>query len=68
MRVIALISLVVLTGCAQAQAVKMQHADGRSVTCGPYRVGGFNGEQVATLQQESCLNDYRAQGFIRVPN
>jgi hypothetical protein len=68
MKYAVLLSVLVLAGCAQAEAVKMKHADGRTVQCGPYRVGGFNGEAMATAQQESCLNDYRVQGFVRVPN
>lgn len=68
MKYAVLLVVLVLAGCAQAEAVKMRHVDGRIAQCGPYHVSGLNGEMVATMQQESCLNDYRAQGFIRTAN
>lgn len=69
MKYAVLLSVLALAGCAQAEAVKMRHpGTGQVVQCGPYRVGGFSGEQMATMQQESCLNDFRAQGYVRVAN
>lgn len=66
LRVIALLWLLcaMFTGCSSA--IELRHPDGRRAQCGPYHVGG--GMQFALAEREArCLDDYRRQGFERVP-
>ncbi len=60
--------LVVLAGCTMTEPVYMKNLQtGLVVKCGPY--DGRPLQSLASAQRESqCIQDYKEQGFVRVPN
>jgi hypothetical protein len=63
MKFTALMGLVVLGLAACTGAVKMQHpATGKVVACGPY-----SADTNAPWRESQCIQDYKEQGYVRVP-
>jgi hypothetical protein len=61
-RLLALaLGALVLSGCATT-TIFMQHPDGRRAECNLH-IGVWQAERV----QRECAEDYKAQGFHRVP-
>lgn len=54
----------VLFGCASA--VRLRHADGREVRCGPYYYTGTHAG-AAAWRESQCIRDFQRQGFERAP-
>jgi hypothetical protein len=47
----------------------MKHRDGRVATCGPYALGMTMGDDTAVAMREAkCIDDFKAQGFVRQPS
>lgn len=58
-------ALVVLMGCTQT--VYMKHpATGKTVQCGPYRSTGIPA-MAGAMREAQCIQDYKEQGYVRVP-
>ncbi len=60
--------LLVLAACGRVDPVTLKHPEtGESVQCGPYT--GLTDRSYAggVLQQRGCIEDYRAQGYKRIP-
>jgi hypothetical protein len=60
---------LLVAACGQIDAVYLKHpTTGRVVQCGPYTgVTGYT-HTGTVLQQRGCIEDYRAQGYERVPS
>jgi hypothetical protein len=60
-----LLLLLLLGGCSSA--IIMRHPDGREADCGGYV---FLSPAVAAgvpQRERQCIEDYKAQGYVRVP-
>lgn len=59
-----LLLVAALTGCTSA--VTLRHPDGRVAKCGPYDARPLN--SIASAERErGCIQDYKEQGFVRIP-
>jgi hypothetical protein len=63
-RLLMLAFVLILAGC-QTTPVKLRHADGRVVTCGPYPATGIPASAGA-MRERGCIEDFQRQGFERV--
>jgi hypothetical protein len=51
------------------ESIVMKHRDGRVATCGPYALGMTMGDDTAVAMREAkCIDDFKAQGFVRQPS
>lgn len=61
--------VLLLTGCTTDLIYLKNKETGQTVTCGGKFVGldkDFKIEGIAA-QESQCINDYKEQGFVRVP-
>ena len=59
--------LLILAACT-TDPVFMRHPEtGQTVQCGPYDSGGVKAT-AAALHEAQCIQDYKEQGFVRVPS
>ena len=68
-KVAALIALTfALAACMRIEAVRLEHPEtGRVVICGPYSgLTGYNFAATAAIQR-GCVEDFKEQGYVRVP-
>ncbi len=64
----AIAVMIVAAACGRLEAVHFKHpGTGKTVQCGPYT--GFTGYTYSggVIMQRGCVEDYRAQGYLRVP-
>ncbi len=67
MKYAMLLTATLLGACGvQTDAVYLRHPDGRLTHCGPYSTLAGQSEGAAVMER-GCIEDYRAQGFVRVP-
>jgi hypothetical protein len=67
MRWVVVFSALALLACSHTDPVYMKNAaTGKVVVCGPYKNNDFNATAAATHEQQ-CIQDYKEQGFLRVP-
>lgn len=66
---VLLVGLLVLAGCS-TQAVTLRHpVSGATVRCGPFSTTqNYGSAQAAAMQEAQCIQDYKEQGFVRVPS
>jgi hypothetical protein len=59
--------ILLLAACSSTVPVKMRHPKtGQVVQCGPYDTSGMR--HIAAAQHEAqCIQDYKEQGYVRVP-
>ena len=60
-----LVLVLALTGCTSAITMR-NPVSGDTAKCGPYYYYGIFAA-TATQREMNCVADYRAQGFMRVP-
>lgn len=58
------VGFLLLSGCTAP--VMMRNSDGVTVQCGPYNSAGLPGLS-AGRREAQCIQDYKEQGFVRVP-
>jgi hypothetical protein len=63
MKLTALVLILTLTGCTSVDLYNPQ--TGQKATCGPYTIG--SGSEGAAMREIKCVDDFRKQGFVRVP-
>ena len=57
-----------LAACQEIKAVYLRHPETKHVVeCQSYRPLNIGTAQVRLAQQRGCIEDYRAQGYLRVP-
>lgn len=69
MRHFLLIALLTLSSCTTDPIYLKNKKTGEIVTCGQHYVGlakDFKMEGIA-MEEGQCINDYKEQGYIRVP-
>ena len=58
-------------GCASVETAYLKHPQTRQVVqCGPYEyviLRGSGEPEAAAARQSQCIEDYKEQGFVRVP-
>jgi len=61
--------VLLLTACGPSAVQLRNPTTGQTTQCGPYNIVGQgpNAADAAAMIQARCLDDYRAQGFVRVP-
>lgn len=59
-------ALITLAGC-QSEPIFLRHPDGRTVQCGPFAERGVHGQAAAAMREAQCIEDYKQQGYQRVP-
>jgi hypothetical protein len=67
--ILAAVAAFSLAACGPAAVHLRNPATGQTTQCGPYNVVGQgpNAADAAAMEQSRCLDDYRVQGFERVP-
>jgi hypothetical protein len=64
---IVLCSLFVLAACA-TQPVQLRHPQtGKVVECGPYETYNASSKQTAAIRERGCIEDFKQQGYMRLP-
>lgn len=59
--------LLLLAACVATDPVILKHPKtGQTVQCGPYS-GRGEGPGAAVMHEIQCIQDFKEQGFIRVP-
>ena len=49
--------------------VHLKHQEtGKVVQCGPFRQGGPTGAVAAAMHEAKCIDDFKEQGYVRVPS
>ncbi len=68
-KVVIILTLVALAGCATSELVYLQNASGLKVQCGPYTDYGnvSRANMVAHKKLRDCISDYQRQGYERIP-
>ncbi len=57
-----------LAACARIEAVRLKHPEtGHIVQCGPYTGLTDYTYSGAVISQRGCVEDYKDQGYVRVP-
>lgn len=57
-----------LVACQEIEAVYLRHPETkRVVECQSYRPLNIGTAQIRLVQQRGCIEDYQAQGYVRVP-
>ena len=69
MRIVIILIMVGLAGCATSEIVHLQNAVGQGVQCGPYTDYGNIPTANLTTQDKlrHCVSDYQRQGYERIP-
>lgn len=67
MRIFAVLMLLVLTGCLTTDPIYLRHPQtGKTVQCGPYDSRALHA-QASAIREGQCTEDFRAQGYVRLP-
>lgn len=56
---------LVLAGCTQG--ITMRHPDGRTAECGGMAFHAPALQQAAPERERQCINNFKQQGFVRMP-
>jgi len=65
--IFVLASTLLVAACSQTEPVYMKNpVTGQSATCGPYKNNDLNAT-AAAIHEKQCIEDYKEQGFVRVP-
>jgi len=67
MRATALLLLVGLAGCSTETIYLKNPATGETATCGGHPLAFPIYATVAASHDQECVQDYKEQGFVRVP-
>lgn len=58
--------LLILAACTTAPVYLKHPQTGAVVNCGGYPAGGW-AATAGALREAKCIDDYRSQGYVRVP-
>jgi hypothetical protein len=68
MRRLAIVMMLGLAACSQTIPVYMKNlSTGKIAQCGPYKNNDLNAT-AAAMHEKQCIEDYKEQGFVRVPS
>jgi hypothetical protein len=65
---LALVALLALSACTTETIYMKNPRTGEVATCGSHPLAFPIYATVAAAHDEDCVNDYKAQGFVRVPH